>query len=207
MQYYNLNKIAECKIKPADFRILPAQAQIFSQIRTLQVRAYAIHAKLSDEESFCHKIAPKRGFRFDHDNCHVNNMERPFFPTEIETRRELARVGLINKHHYCPKMIRFDELDDPLWQANIEERQGRFQLDRSRPFAFQHGSMVYNPRDHELFPNDTFSPWANCPGKNPEHEFHVIHTLGWSLKLKISHLVLMLPQNTCIMAKLALNPT
>ena len=57
-------------------------------------------------------------------------MERPFFPTEIEVHRELARVGLINKNHYCPQMIQFDVLDDPRWQANIEDKQGRFRLDR-----------------------------------------------------------------------------
>ena len=81
MQYYKLNKIGECKIKPADFKTLPAQVQLFSQIRTLQVRAYDIHAKLRDKENFCHKIALKRGFRFDHDHWCVNNMERTFFPT------------------------------------------------------------------------------------------------------------------------------
>ena len=53
MQYYKLNKIGECKIKLADFKIFPAHIQIFSQIRTLQVRAYAIHNKLSDKEKFC----------------------------------------------------------------------------------------------------------------------------------------------------------
>ena len=126
MQYYKLNKIGECKIKPVDFQILPAQVQIISRIRTLQVRAYAIHAKLSDKESFCHKIPLKRGFRFDHDNGYVNNMEGPFFPTDIEAPRELARYGLISKHHYRPQMIQFDVLDDPRWQANIEKKQGRF---------------------------------------------------------------------------------
>ena len=116
----------------------------------------------------------------DHDYWYVNNMERRFFPTEIEARRELARVGLINKHHYHPKII---QVDDPSWQANIEAKQGRFQLDRYRPFAFQHGIMVCNPMDHERIPNATDNPWANCPGKNPEHKYHVIHTLGWSLQL------------------------
>ena len=47
VQYYRLNRIGECKIKPADFQILQAQVQIFSQFRTLQVGAYAIHAKLT----------------------------------------------------------------------------------------------------------------------------------------------------------------
>ena len=108
MQYYKLNKSGECKIRPADFKILPAQVQIFSQTRTLPVRAYAIHDKLSDKESFCHKITLKRGFRFDHDNWYVNNKERPFFPTETEARRELARVGLISKHNYRPQMTHFD---------------------------------------------------------------------------------------------------
>ena len=45
-------------------------------------------------------------------------------------------------------MIQFDVLDDPRWQANIEKKQRRFRLDRYRPFAFQYGSLVYNPRDH-----------------------------------------------------------
>ena len=138
MQYYRLNKVGECKIKPTDFQILPAQVQFFSQIQTLQERAYAIHTKLSDKESFCHKISLKRGFRFDHDNWDVNNMERPLFGTEIEARRELARVVLINKHHYRPHMIQFDVLDSPRLQSNIEEKQGRFRLHRYRTFAFQH---------------------------------------------------------------------
>ena len=110
-------------------------------------------------------------------------MERPFFPTEIEARRERARVGLISKHLYQQQIIQFDVLDDPLWQANIEAKQGPFQLDRYRPFGFQHGSMVYNPRDHEWFPNATNNPWDNCPGKNPEHESCHPRTLVWSLQL------------------------
>ena len=107
----------------------------------------------------------------------------PFIPTEIDARRELKRVVLIDKHHYHSKMKQFDVLDDPRWQANIEAKQGRFQLDCFRPFAFQHGSMVYNPRDLEWIPNATDDLWAYCPGKNPEYEYHVIHTLGWSLQL------------------------
>ena len=65
----------------------------------------------------------------------------------------------------------------------IEAKQGRFQPDRYRPFALQHGSLVYNPKDQEWIPNATDNHWANCPGRNPEHEHHVIHTLGWSLQL------------------------
>ena len=64
-----------------------------------------MHAILSDKESFSHKGSLKRGFRFDQDNWYVNNMERHFFPTEIEALRELARVGLISKHHYHPYTI------------------------------------------------------------------------------------------------------
>ena len=55
-------------------------------------------------------------------------MERLFFPTKIEARSELARVGLISKQHYHSQMIQFDVLDDPRWQANIEAKQGRFYL-------------------------------------------------------------------------------
>ena len=104
-------------------------------------------------------------------------MERPFFPTEIEARRELARVGLISKHHYHPQIIQFGVLDDPHWQANIEAKKSGFQPDRYQPFAFQHRSMVNNPRDHEWIPNATDNPWNDCPGRNTEHEYHVIHTL------------------------------
>ena len=43
--------------------------------------------------------------------------------------------------------------------------------------------MVYNPRDDEWIPNATDNPWAKFPRKNPEHEYIVIHTLGWSLQL------------------------
>ena len=52
MQFYKLNKIGECQMKPADFQILSAQVQMVLQILTLQVRACAIHAKLSDKENF-----------------------------------------------------------------------------------------------------------------------------------------------------------
>ena len=155
MQYYKLNKIGENKIKPANFKCSPQKYKFFSQIRTLHVRAFAIHAKLSDKECFCPKKVLKRGFRFDHDNWSVNTMERPFFPTEFQARRVLARDGRISEHHYRPQMIQFDVLDDPRWQANIEEKQGRFQLDRYRPFAFQHGSISYNSRDQNWIPNAT----------------------------------------------------
>ena len=80
-------------------------------------------------------------------------------------------------------MIPFDVLNEPRWQADIEDKQSRFQLDRNQPFAFQNGNMVYNPRDQEWIPNTTDNPRAKCPGKNPEHEHHVIHTLAWSLQL------------------------
>ena len=80
-------------------------------------------------------------------------MERPFFPTEIEASRELACVRPISKHHYRPQVIQFFVLDNPRWQANKEEKQGRFRPDRYRPFAFQHGSMVSNPRDQNWVPN------------------------------------------------------
>ena len=110
-------------------------------------------------------------------------MVRLFFSTEIEARNELARVGLISKHHYRPQMIQFDVLDEPRWQAVLEQKQGRFRLDRYRPSAFQHERIVYNPRNHNWIPNATDNPWANCPGKTPEHEYHVIHILRWSLQL------------------------
>ena len=65
--------------------------------------------------------------------------------------------------------------------------------------------MVFNPRDHNWIPNATDNPWANGPGKDPEHEYHVIHTLGWSLQLTDITLTLIWPQNTCTMAKFSLS--
>ena len=87
--------------------------------------------------------------RFDHDNWYVNKMEKPFHRTEIDARRKIARLGLVRKNHYQPQMIKFDVFNDPLWQANIEAEQDSFQLDRYRSLAFQHGHVVYNPRDQE----------------------------------------------------------
>ena len=43
--------------------------------------------------------------------------------------------------------------------------------------------MVYNLRDHNWIPNAADNPWANSPGKDPENDYHVVHTLGWSLQL------------------------
>ena len=45
MQYYRLNKIGECEIKPADLQILPAQVAIFSENGTFQLRIFALYAK------------------------------------------------------------------------------------------------------------------------------------------------------------------
>ena len=137
------------RLKLTKFQTFPAQVLIFSQIRSLQVRAYAIKTKLSDKENFCHKISLKRGFVFDHDNWYIKKMERRFFPTKIEAHTELARVAFISKHHYHLQMKQFNVLNDPRWLANIEAKQSCFQLDRYRYFAFQHGNMmVYYPRDH-----------------------------------------------------------
>ena len=88
-------------------------------------------------------------------------MERLLFPTEIEVLVEIARVGLVSKHHYNAQMIVFDVLNNPRWHADIEAKQSRFQLYRYRPFAFQNVSMVYNSRDLEWIPNATDNPWAN----------------------------------------------
>ena len=68
----------------------------------------------------------------------IIGMERHFFPTEIEARRETARICRINEHHYHTKIKQFDVLNDPRWQADIEAKQGRFQFDRYRSSAFQH---------------------------------------------------------------------
>ena len=173
-------KLANVKSNQPISNIPCPSANLFSNSNTSSTSL--CYSRLTQRQrKLCHKIANKRGFRFDHDNWYVNN--GPFFPIEINARRELARIGLISKHHYHPQIIQFDVLYDPRSQANIETKEGRFQLDCNRTFAFQQGSMVYNPRDHERIPNATNNHWANCLGKKPEHEYHVIHTLGWSLQL------------------------
>ena len=53
-------------------------------------------------------------------------MERPFFPTEIEARRELARLALISKHHYHPQIIQFDVLDDPRGELILKPNKAVF---------------------------------------------------------------------------------
>ena len=92
-------------------------------------------------------------------------MER-LFSAEIEARRELAGIFLINKQHYHPQLKQFDLINDSRWQAIIEAKQSRFHLYCYRPYAFQHGVLLYNPRDHEWIPNATDNSWANCPGQN-----------------------------------------
>ena len=89
-------------------------------------------------------------------------MERLFFHAEIEARRELARIDLKNKQHHRPNLIQFDLLNNQCWQANVEAKQGRFQLDRHCIFAVRHGNHVFNPRDVDWIPNAT-DHWANCP--------------------------------------------
>ena len=135
--FISSKKLAKVRSNQRIFKCYLNNSQSFSHFRILQVRAYAIHVKLSYEENFRHNISHKRGFRFDPDKCFVNNMERPFFPTEIEARRELARPGLIKKHHYHPELIQFSLLNGPRWQSNKEAKQGRFHLDRYDSFGFQ----------------------------------------------------------------------
>ena len=142
MQFYKLNKIGDCKVKPADFHILPAQVETFSQNWTLHLHAYAIHAKLSDKESFYHKNSLNGGFRLDHDYLYVNNMERFCFPTEIEARRELSLLVLLSKHYYQPQIIQVDVLRDTCCKANIEAKKGRFQLNRK--------TLRFPTRKHDL---------------------------------------------------------
>ena len=88
-------------------------------------------------------------------------MEKNFFPTEVEARRELTRVVLVSKHHYHAQMIKCNVLNDQRWQTNIAAKQGHFQLDRYRPIAFQQRNTVYNLRDLEWIPNATDNSWAN----------------------------------------------
>ena len=127
------------------FKCSPPKYKYSHKLEHFKYLSTPYKLKLATKKAFVTKSL-KRGFRFCHYNWYVNNMEGPFFPTKIEARRELARIGLISEQHYHPQIIQFDVLDDPRWQANVEAKQGRFELDRYRSFAFQHGNMVYNPR-------------------------------------------------------------
>ena len=64
------------------------------------------------------------------------------FQTEKNTRRKLAKNGLVNKHHSVVHLIQIDLLNYPRWRANSEAKQECFQLDRYRPFVFQHGNQA-----------------------------------------------------------------
>ena len=59
-------------------------------------------------------------------------MEKLFFPTKIEARREHARIGLINKERRYPQLNQSDLLNEPRSQANSEAKHGRFELDPYR---------------------------------------------------------------------------
>ena len=54
-------------------------------------------------------------------------MKRPFVSTEAEARRKIALAGPVSKHPYHTTFIQFGLLNDPRWQANIEDKQSRFQ--------------------------------------------------------------------------------
>ena len=99
-------------------------------------------------------------------------MERPFFPSKfklVESLREFAlQFGLVN---------------NPSWQLNIKAKQERFHFDHFRPFALKHANLVYNPRNNNWILNSTENSRSNCEGINHTHEYHFIHTLGWSLQL------------------------
>ena len=137
----------------------------------------ALYAKLSHKENFSHKFSLKEATGLITIIIwYVNNMERSFFPTEIETRGLFARSGLVNKHHYDSQLKLLDSLNDLRWKANIEAKHGRFKFDRYRPFAFQYGNLVCNPGEPNWIPNAIDNAWENCPGQSPIHEYHVIHT-------------------------------
>ena len=80
-------------------------------------------------------------------------------------------------------MVQTDVLDDPRWQANMDEKQGRFRFDRYRYFAFNteacciiHVIIIGSPMPQII-------PGLTVPEKQTEYEYHVNHTLGWSLQL------------------------
>ena len=138
--------------------------------------AFVQNAKFSHKLNFANKSSLKKGYRFHQDNCYLNNRERHFLPSEIETRGELTRIGIKNNYYY-PHLIYFDLLSNTRWQDNIEAKQGRFQLNRFRFFAFQLQPSS-NMRNHDWFPYATDNSWAKCPDQTPTYEHHVIHTLG-----------------------------
>ena len=50
-------------------------------------------------------------------------MDRTFFSTEIEARRELARLGRLNKYSYEPQLIQVYLLNDPRNQTLQQAKQ------------------------------------------------------------------------------------
>ena len=98
MQYYKLSKIGECKIEPADFKILSAQVQIISQIGTLRENPTRIHLdifkilnldKSAFEISFTtliifyiHTLVVNGSYIRDFNNEHIALFHLPIFPPQ-----------------------------------------------------------------------------------------------------------------------------
>ena len=62
MHYYKLNKIGECKIKPADFKILPAKVHIFSQIEHSEYVLSSYTPNLATRKAFVTRSHSKEAF-------------------------------------------------------------------------------------------------------------------------------------------------
>ena len=62
MQYYKLNKIGECKIKPADFKILPAQALFFHKSEHFKYALTPYMLNLAIWKAFVTKLHSKEDF-------------------------------------------------------------------------------------------------------------------------------------------------
>ena len=109
MQYYKLNKIGERKIKPAYFKILPHKYKSFHKFGNYKYALTPYTLNLSTRKVFVTKCHSKEVLDLI-TIIGLLKIWKNFFPTEIEARRELARFGLISKHHSRTQMIQFDAL-------------------------------------------------------------------------------------------------
>ena len=104
-------------------------------------------------------------------------MEKPLLSTEIEIRYELERIGIVKNIKKHTNLENCDLLNDPRWQAKVERKQCRTQIDRSYHFISYYGDLFYNPRDDKLILNATNNPLIKSPDVNPTDEYHIIHKL------------------------------
>ena len=104
-------RFANVRRNQQTFKYSPLKYKNFHKFEHFKYAPTPYILNLATKKTFVTKLHLKEASGLITINWYVNNMERPFFPTEIEACKELARLGLISKHHYHPQVTQFDVLD------------------------------------------------------------------------------------------------